>query len=219
MSFTSMHNDYLDPDIHNPDPDEEAPTVIEYGDSLCRVEIARLRRQAEEAISFIERNPGLFACPWKELFRHAPEGPFEWDQTEAGDWIPSLDDDRWVKNAYAMNMSRDEDGNETVECVSVDSDGNWDTSCVITRKKGRPLSKWDKREYEHESALSHCYYNLLKVSLYSIHVVETGEDPLDDTIGNADPREVHLRNLAHEVPDLCASVYRLAVEELLRRKA
>lgn len=222
MSFASKHNNYLDPDIHNPevfdDSEQDAPARSTIVDSPCRVNLEDLRKQAEDAVSFIESNPHLFACSWRDLFSHAPKGAFSWDQDEAGDWVPSEDcdlDDGWTKTAYGMNLSRRDDGTEVVEFWEVDADGNSETRCEFERKPKGRLDKFDLRDFQFEAATSnHCYYTLLKQALYSIYVAETGLDPLEDTLGNADPREVHLRNLAHEVPDLCASVYRAAVSAL-----
>jgi hypothetical protein len=217
MSLSSIHNDYLDPDKHLGQDEEPETEETTYADSPCRVNLNDLQRDAEEAIRFIERNPKLFSCSWKELFEHAPKGEFDWTQEEAGDWIPSdgEGDGNWEKYAYATNLARRADGTEVVEFTSVDSDGNWDTSALIERKPKSRLKEYEQSELAFEQATTHCYYNLLKQALYSIYVARTGEDPLEDTLGNADPREVHLRNLAHEVPDLCASVYRTATKQLL----
>ena len=219
MSFASKHNDYLDPDVHNPEVfDDSEQDEVTIADSPCRVNLEDLTKQAEEAISFIETNPHLFACSWADLFSHAPKGAFSWDQDEAGDWVPSGDcdlDDGWTKTAYGMNLSRRDDGTEVVEFWEVDADGNSETRCEFERKPKGRLDKFDLRDFQFEAATSnHCYYTLLKQALYSIHVAKTGLDPLEDTLGKADPREVHLRDLAHEVPDLCASVYRAAVTAL-----
>jgi hypothetical protein len=224
MKYTIEINDNLDPDIHNPEvfDDSEQENVVEFIDSTCRVSINNLRTQAEQAVSFIEHNPHLFACSWKDLFSHAPKGPFTWAMEEAGDWVPSEDcdlDEGWTKTAYGMNISRRDDGTEVVEFWEVDADGNTETRCEFERKPKARLDKFDLRDFQFEAATSnHCYYTLLKQALYSIYVAETGKDPLQDTLGNADPREVHIRNLAHEVPNLRASVYRTATEALLKQK-
>jgi hypothetical protein len=211
----SAHDDYLDPDKHlnHPYDDEETPETLEYADSPCRVSLDHLEQEIEKAISFIERNPKLFAATLKDLFKDAPKGLFKWDAEEAGDWIPSQDDGNWRKDAYSMNMGRNRDGIEWVEFYSVDSDGGWDCTSHYEFKKGKPIDGQTLDAFAYDMAMEHCYYNLLKMRLYSIHVVRTGEDPLADTIGNANPREVHARNLAYEVMDLVASVYKAATEK------
>jgi hypothetical protein len=42
--------------------------------------------------------------------------------------------------------------------------------------------------------------------LYSVYVAKTGLDPLDNTIGRKSPKEIHLRNLASDVLQMCLDV-------------
>jgi hypothetical protein len=185
-------------------------------DSRCRVSIDKLSGLVEDALSFIERNPEFFACTWADLFKDTPEGDFTWDQDEAGDWIP-WQDGGWTQSAYGMNLSR-KGNKETVEFTSVDTDGNWDTGGCYVKTKGKALSTAERECIEFELARQHCYYNLLQIYRYNLYVVETGEDPLENTIGDKDPREVHSRDIAYEIPDLVASVYKTAVEALQKSK-
>jgi hypothetical protein len=212
MSFTSAHNDYLDPDRHLHNQEEDTP-IATHIDSPCREEVSKLRNEVEEAIRFIETNPRHFATSWSDLFSHTPTGDFDWSQEEAGDWIPSQDEETWTQNAYAINLSR-KDKVEVVEFTSVDCDGNWDCDSRIERRQKERLSKQDRDELEHETAYQHCYYSMLKQQLYNISVAETGEDPLENTIGKQNPREVHSRNLIADVYSLVADVYKLATKTL-----
>ena len=216
-----MHNDHLDPDIHNlADHDDTETETVEFIDSICRVSIPDLRKDAKTAISFMDHNPELFAASWKDNFSYTPKGDFSWACEEGGDWVPSEDcdnEDGWTKNAYGMDISR-KNGIEKIRFVSWDIDGDHDCSGDFTRKKGKRLSPCDLREFTQEMVGNHCYYILLKQALYSLHVAETGLDPLEDTIGNNDPRAVHAKNIGHEIPDLCASVYRAAINKLQGRK-
>lgn len=199
------------------------PKVLEYINSTKRVSIKELREMAENAISFIERNPTLFAPTWKDLFKDAPDGEFEWKCEEAGDWIPSLDDDRWRKDAYGMDMGRDADGTEWIEFTEVDQDGNWETTGRWDKK---PKERWGKGEvnsFSHEMAMQHCYYNCLKMELYNLYVAETGLDPIGDTlwfkktklpIGHI--RKVHTKDVAYDIADLCHDVYKTAATKFIK---
>jgi hypothetical protein len=168
-----------------------------------------LRQMADDALDFMLRNAKKFSCTWAALFKEAPKGDFSWESEEAGDWVPYGSDDLWGKSAYAINLSR-KDGEEIVEFVSVDTDGNWSQTGEFSRRKGEKLSREVIREFNLEMVEQHCYFTLLKQSLYSLYVVETGLDPLEDTIGKNNPREVHAKRIAHEIPDLCVSVYKTA---------
>ena len=81
-------------------------------------------------------------------------------------------------------------------------------------KKGKPIDGMSLDDFYLTSATYHCFYTLLKMHLYSIHVVRTGEDPLNDnTLGSGNLREVYAKNLAYEVMDLVASVYKWATKQ------
>ena len=198
MSFKANHNDYLEP-IYN---DNDEVTMPEIGKSVCTVKYYDIQRKATDAIRFMERNFRVFSTSWASFFQDAPEGDFSWEQDEAGDWVLSEDEDRWRKDAYAINISR-KNGVEEIKFITVDEDGNWDTEGAYEA---------EDEYFLRETVYHHCLYGLLKNSLYSIYVAQTGEDPLENTIGSNDPREVHSRNLASEVLDLCLSVYKLAAE-------
>lgn len=179
--------------------------------SPCRVNLHDLKQRAEKALQFIQGHPALFAPTWSDLFKLTPIGKdFDWSAEEAGDWVPSEDGDgHWYKEAYALDLSR-ENRVERVSFTSVDFSGNWDCTASFEQRTGRRLQGSELLEFQQECAEQHCYYTLLKQSLYGIHVAQTGEDPLENTLGQADPREVHLRDLAYEVLDLVASVYETA---------
>lgn len=188
-----------------------------YIKSPCVVDLHKLEQMTQEALRFIERNPHLFACKWDDVFAAAPKtGAFRWDEEEAGEWIPFPEDEgTWTKVAYATNIWRDKKGKESCEIVSVDPDGNWDTVALF---EGKPKSKMDKQEWDYQMATNHCYYTLLRLSLYAIDVCLTGKDPLGNCIDHtADPREVHARDLAYEVPELCARVWQTATEAVMTK--
>jgi hypothetical protein len=170
----------------------------------------KLESEVRNAIRMIEQNPAKFSGTWEELFEHSPEGKFKWDASEAGDWVYYDDSGEWYKKAHSLNMGRDADGVEWVEFMAVDADCNWDSNCRIERKQGEPLSERDLDEFQFWNAMHHCYYSILHGYLYSIHVVRTGEDPLDDTFLDNDPVEVNLRSLQRQdgPMDLVESVKR-----------
>ena len=160
-----------------------------------------LRNRVNNAIRLIERNPRPFACSWGDLFRDTPDGDFKWEG-EAGDWVYTEDEDYgegWCKHAFAMNICR-EGGFESVEFWLVDGDGNWDIIAAFGPDDA------DSEALACELAMQSCHYQLLQNALYSIYVAETGEDPLDTTWGDNDPREVHSRRLESEITELCAWV-------------
>jgi len=163
--------------------------------------INQLRANVNQAIRAIERNPRPFACSWEALFRDTPEGNFDWTHDEAGDWVFSEDEDYeggWRKDAYCVNLKRT-GGAETVEFTSVDSDGNWDLLAEFSNEDA------DSEELAFELAVMSCHYQLLRNALYSLYVVETGEDPLEQTL-SGDPRKAHAKGLEDEIDDLCSYV-------------
>ena len=115
----------------------------------------------------------------------------------------------WSKEAYAVNVQRKlEDGKfvESVEIRVVDCDGNWDSLCEYTSE----TINTEERFFAADFLVLNPVFSLLQNSLYSIYVARTGKDPLQQTIGRKSPREIHLRNLASDVLDLCLSVYKKA---------
>jgi hypothetical protein len=161
-----------------------------------------LRNRVHNAIRLIERNPRAFACSWEALFKGTPDGDFAWEGEEAGDWVCTEDEDYgegWCKHAFAMTVKR-KDGAESVEFSMVDCDGNWDFIAGFGREDA------DSEGLAFELATQSCHYQLLQNALYSLYVVETGEDPLDTTWGEGSPREVHARDLESEIASLCSYV-------------
>jgi hypothetical protein len=169
-----------------------------------------LESEVRNAIRMIEQNPAKFSGTWEGLFKHSPQGEFKWDASEAGDWVYYEDDGEWYKRADSLNIGRTSDGTEWVEFASVDSDGNWDLDCRVSSKQGEPLSEHDLDEFQFWGAVTHPYYSLLHGYLYAIHVVRTGEDPLDDAFLGNDPVEVNLHYLQRQdgPMDLVESVKR-----------
>ena len=163
--------------------------------------INQLRANVNQALRAIERNPRPFACSWEALFRGTPEGDFDWTDAEAGDWVCYEDEDcegGWRKDAYCVNLKR-VNGVETVEFTSVDCDGNWDLLAEFSNEDA------DSEELAFELATVSCHYQLLRNALYSLHVVETGEDPLGETL-SGDPRKAHAKGLEEEIDELCSYV-------------
>jgi hypothetical protein len=163
--------------------------------------INELRAKAEEAKRLMLTHANKFAPKWESLFSFCHSGDFR-EETDGGDWIYTEDEDfegGWRKDSYAINYERKE-GIESVEITTVDSDGNWD--CIETFTKEDEVN----RCYQRTFACLHCYYELLQNKLYSLYVIETGEDPLKTTWCKNDPVEVHARDLEEEITDLCESV-------------
>jgi len=163
--------------------------------------INQLRANVNQALRAIERNPRPFACSWEALFVDTPEGDFDWTSDEAGDWVFSEDEDYeggWRKDAYCANLKR-VGGVETVEFTTVDCDGNWDVISEFGKEDA------DSEELAWQLATMSCHYQLLRNALYSLYVVETGEDPLDQTL-SGDPRKAHAKGLEEEIDELCSYV-------------
>jgi hypothetical protein len=196
-SFATKHNDYLDPDRHDLPVFEEPP--VKYIDSLCTVDPEVLEKEIRSAMDYIEAHPEKFACKWEDLFSFCPEGDMEYEAEEAFEWVYVKDisyESGWTKEAYAFNLYR-KDGVERVELMVIDADGNWDLCDEFTKE-----DKW----FTGEMAIQSAYYTLLQNLLYSVYVAKTGLDPLDNTIGRKSPKEIHLRNLASDVLQMCLDV-------------
>jgi hypothetical protein len=199
MSFTSKHNDYLDPDRHDLPVFEEPPT--RWLSCPCQVDALMLEKEVRSAMQHIEAHPEKFSQSFVELFSqdYMPNGDFSHEAEEAGEWVYVEDDSfggGWRKDAYAVNFYR-EDGVERIEIVTVDQDGNWDTIEVFDSE-----CKWFRKTM----AMQSCYYTLLQNNLYYLYVAQTGLDPLENTIGRKSPKEAHLKNLASDILELCLSV-------------
>jgi hypothetical protein len=91
-----------------------------------------ITEEQKQKISDINHFLNNYECehPFPTLagfFESCPNGDFKWDETEAGDWLPSHEDGMWTKYSYAITMGR-RNGKRWVECHSIDIDGNWDCS-------------------------------------------------------------------------------------------
>ena len=205
MSFSSKHNDYLDPDRQFPVFEEPKPDKFVL--SPCTINLDSLESEVRKALEKMQDHAMKFAMKWQDLFEGMPKGKFRHDSDEAGDWVywSGLHSEDWEKIAYTVNVGREKIGTEWVEFLSVDADGEWaHVSYYDSHDIGRR-----ELEFAQDCLLLHPYYTLLRNSLYKIHVARTGEDPLHNTIGRKSPKEMHLRNLGTETLDLCLSVYKV----------
>ncbi len=88
-----------------------------------KVRVERLRKA-------LDNRPHIPSGSIESLFEFAPEGDFEWDAPEAGDWQVYKCHDKdcqepWHRIAYALILKRVK-GRRRVEYVACDEDGNWD---------------------------------------------------------------------------------------------
>ena len=181
MSFTSAHNDYLDPDkhlYHDEEPETPQLTPQQKGQvTKLRNEIYRLKTR-------------LFAQPRtpitkESLFEHCPEGDFEWDG-EAED----------VGNAWNCGESDCETGwHESVQAIEQGrKDGK---TWFVVREDSiagcgdyQPVAGWDEREGDEvcESILDDLWYHLegriiehfVGWAVYCLDGAVTGNDPLNN---------------------------------------
>jgi len=133
--------DHLDPDRHLPmddgDDDEGTPEPCKLPRNLRR----RMARLNDACIDLMHKAPKKFPAPTlTEVFEHAPEGDFTWDDAEASDWDCSWCDDHETYHlcAHGINMGR-ENGKRWVEYYTVDAEGQWDmTDCYDERTGSTP---------------------------------------------------------------------------------
>ena len=100
---------------YEPDPPERSPEQM---------------KRAAEVQERIDNYPRAKAWEVEELFEHAPDGDFCWDDQEADDWhvycCGEKDCERqWHKVAYTLTLKRHA-GRRKIEHHSVDEDGNWE---------------------------------------------------------------------------------------------
>jgi len=187
MSFTSAHNDHLDPDKHlHQDEEPETPQLT----PQQKAQVAKLRNE------IYRLKTRLFAQPRtpitkESLFEGCPEGDFEWD-SEAEDvgnaWNCGESDCEtgWHESIQVIERGR-KDG-KTWFVVLEDSDsGSGDY---------QPCAGWDEREGDEvaQSILDDLWFHLYGRSIehfagwaeYCIDAAITGNDPLDNWVfGNS----------------------------------
>lgn len=168
----------------------------------------QLRAKATQALRDIERNPRPFAPSWEALFRDTPVGDFDWTHDAPIDWVLSQDNEailrdnereggwRWIA---CHAIPKRTGGVETVMFFNEDSDGNWE----LLAEFGSEDAESDELAFE--LATISCHYQLLRNALYSLYVVETGDDPLSAT-RCSEPIKVDAKNLEREINELCSYV-------------
>ena len=135
------------------------------------------------------------------FFDIAPEGDFEWDDLEAGDWhiyaCGESDCPRgWHKVAYGLNMGRKDD-KRFVELWSVDEDGNWEFDMAYDEREGdTPESgAWEELQ-GYLSGQSWDYFQ--GWAKYWLHVARTGDDSVEDYFK---PEDVSVENAIKAAED------------------
>jgi hypothetical protein len=114
-----------------------------------------------------------------DVLSNIPDGDFEWDDNEAGDWHVWNCGERdcpiqWHKISYALDIAR-RDGKLTIERHSCDEDGNWDLDCAWEEGED-----WEEMGY----ALASESYNYFKGwAEYWLECAQTGKDPLEESTG------------------------------------
>lgn len=183
MSFTSAHNDYLDPDIHNPShyDDEDEWTLT----AKQKRAITSLRREADKLRSILFKPENRRIITIESLFEHCPEGDFCFDG-EAED----------VGNAWNCGDSDCESGwHESVQCIEQGrKDGK---TWFVVREDSiagcgdyQPCAGWDEREGDkvNDSTLQDLWFHLdgrsierfLGWAAYNLDCAVTGKDPLNN---------------------------------------
>ena len=122
-------------------------------------------------------------------FSDLPDGDFEWNDSEAGDWhVYNCGESdcpiKWHKVAYTLDMGR-KDGKRFVEANSVDEDGNWDSYSAYDEREGDGVAEWESFYRENISCITHDYFT--GWAQYWLDCAETGEDPLNQYLGDSQP--------------------------------
>jgi hypothetical protein len=211
MSFTSAHNDYLDPDKHlGHGEDEERLTPQQ------KAQVTRLRREIDKLKSTLFDRANRTKVTEESLFECAPEGDFEWDG-EPED----------VGNAWNCGDSDCETGwHESVSCIEQGrKDGK--TWFIILEDSiagcgdYQPVAGWDEREGDTvcESILDDLWYHLQGRSIehfagwaeYDLDCAVTGTDPLGNSFTGVDnpPVEECLKRARNNVKILRNMVKRV----------
>jgi len=182
MSFTSAHNDYLDPDKHLYNQEEEAENPLTPEQEK---QVARLQSEIYKLKAKLFKPVNRTKITEESLFAHCPEGDFEWDG-EAED----------VGNAWNCGESDCETGwHESVQAIEQGrKDGK---TWFVVREDSiagcgdyQPVAGWDEREGDEvcESILDDLWYHLEGRSIehfagwaeYCLDCASTGQDQLNN---------------------------------------
>ena len=145
-------------------------------ESIIESMVERAYAAAEKSVEKIKADPITLG----DLFEHAPQVEFTWEDTEAGDWIPWMCDDEdcpmnWHKKGYSLNMGRKQDGRRWIERRSVDEDSDWDTVGYWEEGEDPDHLKTILFEIQHE----HTEY-FLNWTRYWLFCAETNTDELKE---------------------------------------
>jgi hypothetical protein len=179
MSFTSAHNDYLDPDKHAEDEDENPLTSGQKETAKrLRLEIYKLKQKLFDPANRTKITE-------QSLFAHCPEGDFEWDgdpEDVGNAWNCGESDceTRWHESASCIEQGR-KDG-KTWFVVREDS--------IAGCGDYQPVAGWDEREGDKvsDSILDDLWYHLEGRNIehfagwaeYHLDCATTGKDPLNN---------------------------------------
>jgi len=149
------------------------------------------RERAKAVHEALENVRDCKAFTIAEIFESAPDGDFNWDAVEAGEWhvysCGEKDCDRqWHKIAYATNIKR-ENGERSIEYASCDEDGDW--NCISEWTDGDPTDEtWILQEMANESR---DYF--VGWARYHLHCFFNGTDVLGECGVGTSP-EKHLKH-------------------------
>ena len=134
------------------------------------------------------------------MFEHAPDGDFNWEAVEAGDWhaesCGEKDCDRqWHKIAYAFSMKR-ENGVRSIEYATCDEDGNWD--CISEWNDGYAACEATEILQEMANELRDYFAGWAR---YHLHCFFDGTDVLGECEAGTTP-EKHLKHAEDMVKHL-----------------
>jgi len=181
MSFTSAHNDYLDPDKHlYQDEEPETPQLT----PQQKAQVTKLRNE------IYRLKTRLFAQPRtpitkESLFEHCPEGDFkcEGEPEDIGNAWNCGDSDcetGWHQSVQVIEQGRE--GGKTWFVVHEDN--------IAGCGDYQPIGGWDEREGDEvaQSTLNDLWFDLEGRNIerfvgwakYCLDVAVTGHDPLDN---------------------------------------
>ena len=115
---------------------------------------------------------------WSAIEQHAPEGDFNWDQDEAGDWDVWLCGERdcprqWHMVAYAQAVGR-ENGKRYVRIEQADEDGNWEGFLEYDEREGDGPDEWEEMGRFLANYLDE---HFIDWAWYWLDAADTGRDP------------------------------------------
>lgn len=181
MSFTSAHNDYLDPDKHlYHDEEPETPQLT----PQQKAQVTKLRREIYQLKTRLYAQPRTTITK-ESMFEHCPEGDFDWEG-EPED----------VGNAWNCGDSDCETGwHESVQVIEQGRE-NGKTWFVVLEDSiagcgdYQPCAGWDEREGDEvtQSILDDLWFHFKGRSIehfvgwaeYCLDVAITGDDPLNN---------------------------------------